>query len=85
MFLAFCLISGSALLTESVPLSARTSVQGLSDLVMGMAGASAGAVSGPLMAASGYPALSVAAGVLLVPIVVLGLARALRSRGRVPR
>lgn len=74
-----CLISGSALLTESVPLSARTSVQGLSDLVMGVAGASAGAISGPLMAASGYPALSVASGVLLVPIVVLGLAARLRS------
>jgi MFS family permease len=73
-----CLISGSALLTESVPAQARTSVQGLSDLVMGAAGASAGALSGPLMAASGYPALSVVSGVLLVPVLVLATAAVLR-------
>lgn len=76
-----CVISGSALLTESVPAEARTSVQGLSDLVMGVAGASAGAVSGPLMTASGYPALSVVSAVLLVPVVVLAAAAVLRRRG----
>lgn len=75
-----CVISGSALLTESVPAEARTSAQGLSDVVMGVAGASAGAVSGPVMAASGYPALSVLSAVVLVPVVVLTGAAALRRR-----
>jgi MFS family permease len=76
-----CLVAGSTLLSESVHADVRTGVQGVSDLVMGLVGAGAGAVSGPLLAARGYPALSVVAVVLLAPVVVL-LARASPGRLR---
>ncbi|MGJ7440414.1 MFS transporter [Aquipuribacter sp. MA13-6] len=58
-----CLVSGSTLLAgafdEADP-RART-LQGASDLVMGGAGAAAGALSGPVVAVTGYPGLTVAA------------------------
>jgi MFS family permease len=72
------LVAGSTLLSESVPVDVRTSVQGTSDLVMGLAGASAGALAGPVLAAGGYPSVAIAAAVLLVPVVVL-LARRQRT------
>ena len=40
------MVAGSTLLSESVPAEVRPAAQGLSDLCMGLAGASAGAVSG---------------------------------------
>lgn len=75
-----CMVSGSALLGEAVADDVRTSVQGLSDLIMGAVAAAAGAVSGPLLALWGYGALSVVAAMLLVPVVVL-LVRAIPARG----
>ena len=74
-----CLVAGSTLVSESVPETVRTSVQGSSDLVMGIAGASAGALAGPVLGLAGYPALTLGASVLLVPVVVLALLL-LRSR-----
>jgi MFS family permease len=75
-----CLVSGSTLLTESIEPRVRTGVQGMSDLVMGIAGAASGALAGPLLDVSGYPSLSVAAAVLLLPVLAL----LSRSRGRAP-
>ncbi|WP_159448432.1 MFS transporter [Demequina sp. NBRC 110052] len=46
-----------------------TDVQGVADLTMGIAGASAGALSGVALAAWGYDGLSIAGAVLLVPLV----------------
>lgn len=68
-----CLVAGSTLLSESVPERVRTSVQGTSDLAMGLAAALAGALAGPVLAVAGYPALNAAAGLLLVPVVVLAV------------
>ena len=76
-----CLVAGSTLVSESVPAAVRVSVQGSSDLVMGIAGASAGALAGPVLDAAGYSALSVGASLLLVPVVVLAL---LLARTRLP-
>jgi MFS family permease len=73
------LVAGSTLLSEAVPPRMRTSVQGTSDLVMGLAGASAGALAGPVLQAGGYPVLSAGAGVLLIPVLVL-IARQPRRR-----
>jgi len=67
------MVGGSTLLTESVPISARASVQGLSDLVMGSAGAVAGAVSGLVVATWGYPVLALGAACATVPIAVLAM------------
>ncbi|MDN4472285.1 MFS transporter [Demequina zhanjiangensis] len=45
-----------------------TDVQGVADLTMGIAGASAGALSGVALAAWGYDGLSIAGALLLVPL-----------------
>ena len=66
-----CMVAGSTLLTESIPLELRPSAQGLSDLVMGLAGASAGALSGLVVSAWGYPSLNLLAALTTLPLVLL--------------
>jgi len=68
------MVAGSTLLSESVPLELRASAQGLSDLTMGLAGASAGALSGVVVSAWGFPVLALAAAIATVPLIVLGMA-----------
>ena len=65
------MVSGSTLLSESIPVELRASAQGLSDFVMGLAGATAGALSGVIVAAWGYPTLTVLAAVATAPLVAL--------------
>jgi MFS family permease len=65
------MVAGSTLLSESVPLELRASAQGLSDLMMGLAGACAGALSGLVVSAWGYPALALVAAIATVPLIVL--------------
>jgi MFS family permease len=65
------MIAGSALLSESVPVELRASAQGLSDLTMGLAGASAGAVSGVIVSIWGYGTLTVLAALATLPLIVL--------------
>ncbi len=64
-------VAGSTLLSESVPVNLRASAQGLSDLTMGLAGASAGAISGVIVEAWGYSALTLLAALATAPLVVL--------------
>jgi len=65
------IVAGSTLLSESVSIELRASAQGFSDLVMGLAGASAGAISGVIVAAWGYPTLALLAALATVPLIVL--------------
>lgn len=51
-------ISGSTLLAESVGRDARVAVQGVSDMLMGAAGAAGGAVSGLVLGVAGYLGLN---------------------------
>jgi hypothetical protein len=51
----------------------RPSAQGLSDLLMGLAGASAGALSGFVMQLAGYPVLTLLAAVAVAPLLALAL------------
>lgn len=67
------MVGGSALLTESVDVVRRASAQALSDVTMGVAGASAGALSGVIMDGLGYPILALCAAVATVPVVALAL------------
>ncbi|SBT68071.1 Predicted arabinose efflux permease, MFS family [Micromonospora sediminicola] len=67
------MVAGSTLLSESVPTADRPGVQGLSDLLMGLAGAGAAAVSGFVMQAVGYPTLTVLAAIAVVPLAALAL------------
>lgn len=67
------MVAGSTLLSESVPVAVRPTVQGLSDLTMGLAGASAGALSGFVVEFAGFPVLNLLASVAVVPLVALAL------------
>src|SRR6185503_3499251 len=67
------LVGGSTLLSESVPDDVRPSVQGLSDLTMGLAGATAGALAGPIVQLSAYPTLTAVAAAATLPLAVLAL------------
>jgi len=74
------MVAGSTLLSESVSVELRPSAQGLSDLVMGLAGASAGALSGVVVHARGYPTLSLFAALATVPLILLVSVSWLRER-----
>ncbi|MBA3317674.1 MAG: MFS transporter [Gemmatimonadales bacterium] len=64
-------VAGSTLLSESVSAELRASAQGLSDLAMGLAGASAGAISGLIVEGWGYSTLTLLAALATAPLVVL--------------
>lgn len=64
------LIAGSTLVTESVPIEERPNVQGATDLLMGIAGASAGLLSGLVVGFGSYALLAVIAACLVVPLVL---------------
>jgi MFS family permease len=65
------MVAGSTLLSESVSGELRASAQGLSDLTMGLAGASAGAISGVIVQEWGYSALTLLAALATAPLIVL--------------
>ncbi|MGY0232429.1 MFS transporter [Longispora urticae] len=67
------MIGGSTLLVESVPVTRRPAAQGLSDLVMGLSGAGAGALGGVVVQIAGYPVLAVLAAACAVPVLALAL------------
>lgn len=66
-----CLVSGSTLLSRSVPEDIRTSAQGLSDLTMGILASISGVASGPVLAYFGFHWLAVLCGLLLIPVALL--------------
>ena len=67
------MVAGSSLLSQSMSAELRPSAQGLSDLVMGIAGASAGALSGIVVQAFGYPTLALVAALTTAPLAALAL------------
>jgi MFS family permease len=69
------MVAGSTLLTDSITGELRPSAQGLSDVVMGVAGAMAGAMSGVIVHTWGYPALALIAAAATAPLVLLSLRR----------
>ncbi|MET9629805.1 MFS transporter [Lentzea sp. NPDC006480] len=73
------LVSGSALLTESVRVEDRPAAQGLSDLVMNVGGAVGGAVSGIVVTAWSYAALGLIVGFTALPLLVVCLFASLRK------
>ncbi len=74
------MIGGSTLLSESVSADVRPSAQGLSDLVMGLAAASAGALSGLVMAGRGYPLVALFAAIGTIPLLLIGTRRGVKAR-----
>ena len=67
------MVAGSTLLSEGVPAEFRASAQGLSDLAMGLAGATAGALSGVVVENWGYPTLALLAALATAPLIALVL------------
>jgi MFS family permease len=63
-------VAGSALVAEAVAPAERPKLQGVSDLFMNLAGATGGALAGPVLALIGFDGLS-AALLVLVAVVVL--------------
>ncbi|RSS51936.1 MFS transporter [Streptomyces sp. WAC01280] len=73
------LVSGSALLTDSVPQAARAAVQGLSDFVMNTAAGVGGLAAGLIVSQAGYGPLNAIAACLLLPMAALAARSALRK------
>ena len=61
-------VAGSTLVAEAVPPARRPALQGVSDLVMNLAGAVGGALAGPVLAHVGFGGLGL---VLLVPVAAV--------------
>jgi predicted MFS family arabinose efflux permease len=69
----FGLISGTALIVDSTETATRAKTQGTVDVLIALAGASGGAISGMVMAGSSYEVLSLVGGILsllLIPVVI---------------
>lgn len=71
-------VSGSALLTDSVRPASRAAVQGLSDLVMSAAAGVGGVCAGLIVSQAGYGWLNAVGACLLLPMAALAIRRALR-------
>lgn len=72
------LVSGSALLTDSVPQAARAAVQGLSDFIMNTAAGVGGLMAGLIVAKAGYGWLNLVGACLLLPMAALAVRGVLR-------
>ncbi|MDR6436432.1 MFS family permease [Paenarthrobacter nicotinovorans] len=72
-------IAGSTLLAESVAPDSRVTVQGVSDTLMGGAGAIGGATSGLLLAWIGYQGLNLASSILAALVLALTLVMTARK------
>ncbi|MFI8100003.1 MFS transporter [Streptomyces sp. NPDC086023] len=72
------LVSGSALLTDSVPQAARAAVQGLADLTSSACAGLGGAAAGLIVAQASYGWLNVIGASLLLPMAGLALFTARR-------
>jgi MFS family permease len=77
-----CFVGGSALLADQLAPAERARVQGLNDLLVGLASALASLLSGVVYAAIGFPAMALSSGglaVLLLAAVVLWVGRTQRE------
>lgn len=75
-------VAGSTLVAAAVEPPLRPALQGRSDLVMGLAGAAAGATAGPILGLVGYAGLNLAMLPLIAAIAVAAIAA---TRRRVPQ
>ncbi|MCK7625136.1 MFS transporter [Streptomyces sp. RS10V-4] len=74
----FGLVSGTTLVTGALPPERRAAAQGLVDTGIALAGAVGGTVSGPVLAAAGFPVLALVCGALAAAVVPVAL---LAARG----
>ncbi|MFJ8189149.1 MFS transporter [Streptomyces sp. NPDC096094] len=74
----FGLVSGTAIITDTVPLATRAKTQGLVDVSIAVAGATGGMASGIMVAATSYPVLALTGGVLSLALLPAVAATAYR-------
>jgi MFS family permease len=74
----FGLVSGTAIITDAVPLATRAKTQGLVDVSIAIAGAAGGISSGIVVAAASYPVLALTGGVLALAVLPAVAATAYR-------
>ncbi|AEY87142.1 putative metabolite transport protein [Streptomyces hygroscopicus subsp. jinggangensis 5008] len=74
----FGLVSGTAIITDTVPLATRARTQGVVDVAIAIAGATGGMASGLMVAAAGYPALALTGGLLSLALLPAVAATAYR-------
>ncbi|WP_037069538.1 MFS transporter [Pseudonocardia acaciae] len=63
------LIAGTAVIADTVPLATRAKTQGAVDVSIAISGATGGMGSGLMVAATSYPALALAGGVLALAVI----------------
>lgn len=74
----FGLVSGTAIITDTVPLATRAKTQGMVDVSIAIAGATGGMASGIMVAATSYPALALTGGILSLALLPAVAATAYR-------
>ncbi|HEX3304481.1 MAG TPA: MFS transporter [Thermomicrobiales bacterium] len=67
------MISGSTLLTDSVPIEQLPNVQGTADVMMGFGGASAGLLAGLVVGIGSYAILAMVAACVILPLLFVTL------------
>ncbi len=65
----FGLVSGTAMITDAVPLATRAKTQGMVDVSIALAGATGGLASGVVVSTAGYPVLALTGGVLAMAVL----------------
>ncbi|MFE0257779.1 MFS transporter [Streptomyces sp. NPDC059010] len=65
----FGLVSGTAMITDAVPLATRAKTQGMVDVSIAIAGATGGLASGLVVSTAGYPVLALTGGILALAVV----------------
>lgn len=63
------LVSGTAVITDAVPLATRAKNQGMADVSIAIAGATGGFSSGLVVSAYGYPVLALTGGILALAVL----------------
>ncbi|UUZ59303.1 MFS transporter [Nocardioides sp. B-3] len=71
---SFATVAASTIIADRTPLSARTDVQGTSDMAMSLTAAGGGALAGVIVQGFGYPTLAAFAALLGAAVVVAGFA-----------
>ncbi|QIK76252.1 MFS transporter [Nocardioides piscis] len=70
---SFATVAASTIIADRTPISARTDVQGTSDMAMALTAAGGGALAGVIVEGFGYPVLAVFAALLAGAVVVAGV------------
>ena len=68
---SMCIVSASALLSASVAIDYRASAQGFADLAMGLAGAFAGVLAGPIFGLGSFTVLGLVVAAISVPMLIV--------------